>query len=82
MPMPAFCKIGNYLYGKGTKMQDNYWETNSVGFLVLPLPQAATGKGGGDQRARRLQGWRHLETHLVGSGITWQAQTAKASLEK
>ena len=41
--------------------KDTIWELkqkvdidkgNSAGFLVLPLPQAANSKGGGDQRAR------------------------------
>ena len=41
--------------------RDTIWELkqkvdidkgNSAGFLVLPLPQAANSKGGGDQRAR------------------------------
>ena len=71
-----------YNMGKELKQRVDIGIGNSAGFLVLPLPQAANSKGGGDERARGPQGWRHLEAHLDGSGITLQAQAAKASLDK
>ena len=50
-PRVFFVEQGHNM-GKELKQKVDIDKGNSAGFLVLPLPQAANSKGGGDQRAR------------------------------